>query len=76
MADFIADLFVKPITIPGVWRLLMLVPLSLMISVVYKTIRCRRLRSVPLASFSLCFMILSGMMLIGVFLLVTFRLFA
>ena len=76
MPDFMSDLFVKPISIPGAWRLLMLLPLSLMVSVVYKTIRCRRLSSVPLASCSLCFMIICGMMFIGVFLLVTFRLFA
>ena len=76
MLEFLPDLFVRPITISGIGRLGMLVPLALMISVVYKTIRCERLRAVPLASLSLCFMIVSGMLAIGLFLLVTFRLLA
>lgn len=76
MLEFLPDLFVKPLPITGIGRLGMLVPLALMISIVYKTIRCERLRSVPLASLKLCFMIVSCMLAIGVFLLVTFRLLA
>lgn len=76
MLDFVHDVFVRPIPITGIGRLLMLVPLALMVSIVYKTIRCERLRSVPLASVSLCFMIVTGMMLIGVFLLAAYHLLA
>jgi len=76
MIDLLRDVFVKPVPIYGVWRLAMLVPLALMVSIVYKTIRCQRLRSVPLASLSLCVLIVGGMLAIGLFLLVTFRLLA
>jgi hypothetical protein len=50
MAEFLEALFVRPIQISGIGRLAMLLPLTLSVSIVYKTIRCRRLRSVPLAS--------------------------
>ncbi len=76
MSEIIDSLFVQPILITGVWRLAMLVPLALMVSIVYKAIRCDRLSAVPLASLSLCFMIVSCMLLIGGFLLVAFRLLA
>ncbi|MCB9852879.1 MAG: hypothetical protein H6819_07265 [Phycisphaerales bacterium] len=70
------DLFVLPIEIRGVGRLLMLAPLILSVSLVYKTIRCPELKQIPFASIKLCIMILSGMLAIGVSLLVTFRLLA
>jgi hypothetical protein len=70
------SLFVQPMSITGVWRLLMLVPLALSVSIVFKTIRCPQLRSVPAASIVLCSMILAGMMSIGVALLIIFRLMA
>lgn len=76
MSHLIHTVFVQPITISGVGRLLMLIPLALMVSVVYKTIRCQKLASVPLASVKLCTMIVGGMMLIGGFLWVAFRLLA
>ena len=76
MLEFLPDLFVRPVSISGIGRLAMLLPLALMISIVYKTIRCERLSAVPLASLSLCFMIVSGMLAIGLFLFVTFRLLA
>lgn len=76
MMEWVRDLFVQPIPIRGIWRLAMLVPLVLMVSIVYRTIRCERLSTIPLASLSLCLTIVTGMMLIGVFLLLTFRLLA
>jgi hypothetical protein len=76
LTGWVDSLFVRPMSITGVWHLLMLVPLSLSVSIVYKTIRCPRLPSVPLASLVLCFMILAGMMSIGVVLLIIFRLLA
>ncbi|MBN2561814.1 MAG: hypothetical protein JXQ75_12875 [Phycisphaerae bacterium] len=75
-AEFFQALFVKPISITGIGRLAMLVPLALSISIVYKTIRCERLRSVTMASLTLCLMIVFFMMLIGVVLLIVFRLLA
>ena len=72
----LADLFFQPISITGIARLGMLVPLVLSISIVYKTIRCERLGAIPLASLHLCFMIVVCMMLIGVALLGVFHLLA
>lgn len=70
------SLFLQPKIITGMGRLLMLVPLLFSIAVVYKTIRCQKLSSIPLASLGLTLMILAGMMLVGVVLLVSFRLLA
>ncbi len=75
-ADFLDWLFVKPMTITNVWRLAMLVPLALSVSIVYKTIHCPRLVQVPLASLKLCFMIVAGMLSIGVVLLIVFQIWA
>lgn len=72
MPDFLSTLFIKPVSIAGISRLAMLVPLTLSISIVYKTIRCRRLGSIPLASLTLCFTIVLAMMLIGVLLWMVF----
>ncbi len=76
LADLYQLLFVKPIPITGIGRLAMLVPLTMSVSIVYKTIRCRRLSAVPLASLMLCFMIVFGMMFIGVALMLVFHLLA
>ncbi len=76
MSDYLPNLFIQPVHITGIGRLLMLIPLALSISIVYKTIRCDRLSAVPVASLSLCFMIVTGMMLIGFFLMILFLLFA
>ena len=72
----LAQLFMKPISITGPARLGMLVPLVLAISIVYKTIRSERIGAIPLASVSLCFMIVFCMMLIGVALYGVFYLLA
>jgi len=66
----------KPMQITGIWRLAMLAPLAVSIAVVLKTIRCQRLRSVPLASLLLTLLILGGMMALGVVLLLVFHFMA
>jgi len=76
LAELLQSLFIKPAEITGIGRLAMLLPLTLSISIVYKTIRCERLRVIPAASLTLCFTIFAGMMLIGVVLLLVFRLLA
>ncbi len=58
--------------ITGIWRLAMLAPLAFSIAIVLKTIRCQRLRSVPLASLMLGLLILAAMLLLGVVLLLIF----
>jgi hypothetical protein len=76
MNDIVASLFVTPIPITGIGRLIMLIPLCMSISIVYKTMRCERLSQVALASVILCFTILVVMGLIGVILLLVFRMLA
>jgi hypothetical protein len=70
--DLVESLFVKPMQISGIWRLAMLVPLAVSISIVLKTIRCERLRSIPLASLTLAVTIVGGMLALGVALLLIF----
>ncbi len=57
-----------PIDPSGVQRLLLLIPLCLSISIVYKTTRCERLREIPLATLALWVTLIGGM--IGVVALV------
>lgn len=71
--DFLHYLFVQPKTISGIGRLLMLLPLALSISIVYKTIRCKSLSAVPWASLTLTVMIVVGMLLVGSALLLTYE---
>ncbi len=75
-SSLLQQLFLEPKTITGIGRLLALVPLLLSISIVYKTIRCRKLTSIPLASLGLTATILAGMLLVGGVLLVTYKLLA
>ena len=74
--SLLAQLMVQPLHITGVWRLLMLLPLALSISIVYKTIRCEKLQSIPTASAGLFLLIVGTMMLIGVVLLVVVQILA
>ncbi len=68
--------FVNYIEIHGVWRLVMLAPLILSVSIVYRTLRCRKLSAVPLSSLRLCVSILVTMMLFGGVLLAVYRIMA
>ncbi len=74
--ESLQSVFTEPVSIAGSGRLAMLIPLTLSVSIVYKTMRCERLAQVPLASLVLCLMILAVMGLIGVTLLLVFRLLA
>lgn len=76
MNENLVNLFTQPVSMTGVGRLAMLVPLTFSISIVYKTMRCDRLSSVPGASLVLTLMILLSMGLIGFVLLLLFRLLA
>lgn len=76
LANILHDLFIEPKIITGQGRLLMLLPLAMSISIVYKTIRCQKLSAVPLASLSLCITIVVGMLLVGAALLLTYEFLA
>lgn len=54
------------VAIGGIWRVAMLIPLSLSVAVVYKTTRCRQLRDVPMAVLGLWLTIVLGMYSVGV----------
>jgi hypothetical protein len=54
------------IVISGVWRVAMLIPLSLSVALVYKTTRCRQVRDIPMAVVGLWLTIVLGMYAVGV----------
>ena len=66
MTAALAGLFTTPVTLTGLGHALLLVPLSLAIAVVYKTVRCENLREIPLASLVLCITIVGGMYAVGI----------
>ncbi len=55
-----------PFVLAGWQRMLMLIPLCLSISIVYKTIKCEDLKEVPAASVVLCAAIVGSMYAVGV----------
>ena len=59
-------LFMAPMRLVGWQHMLMLVPLCLSISVVYKTLRCRELSEVPLSALLLSATIVLSMYAVGV----------
>jgi hypothetical protein len=69
MNDLLATLFSNPLTCDRRTGMLLVLPLSLAVSVVYKTIKCHSLREVPLAVLVSWITILVGMAVVGVSLL-------
>ena len=59
-------LFTSPIALTGFQHALLLVPLCLAVAVVYKTVRCEKIREIPPASALLCVTIIAGMYAVGV----------
>ncbi len=66
MTALCAGLFTVPITLSGPQHAALLVPLSMAIAVVYKTIRCEHVRQIPGAALVLCVTIVLGMYAVGV----------
>ena len=66
IAAMLLALFTTPGNLDGWQRMLMLIPLSLAVAIVYKTIKLENLRSVPVASAMLCVTIVGGMYAVGV----------
>ncbi|MCH7721250.1 MAG: hypothetical protein IH988_09740 [Planctomycetes bacterium] len=66
MTLLILGLFSSPIMLSGMQRTLLILPLCLSISVVYKTIRCERLADMPVAALGLWMTIILGMYAVGV----------
>ncbi len=76
MLNWLATLFLDPITLTGFQRALLLIPICLSISIVYKTLKNPDLRSIPLASLGLCVTIVVGMWVVAVVLWILYLLFA
>jgi len=76
MSDFLATLFINPLGCDRRTGMLLVLPLSLAVSVVYKTIKCRDLREVPLAALVSWITILVGMAVVGVALLGIYHILA
>ena len=66
MTLLLLTLFSSPIMLSGMQRTLLVLPLCLSISVVYKTIRCERLADMPVAALGLWMTIILGMYAVGV----------
>jgi hypothetical protein len=66
MTPAMAALFITPMRLLGWQHMLLLVPLALGISIVYKALRCENLRELPLAAATLCATIIGGMYAVGV----------
>jgi hypothetical protein len=75
-ATLILGFFQHPVELSGLQRLLLLLPLCLSISVVYKTTRCERLGDVPLAAFALWATLVLGMVGVGVLMWLAYLLLA
>lgn len=61
----IATLFVDGVELSGTQRFLLMLPICLSIAVVYKAMRCERLRDIPVASLILWVSIVAGMYSVG-----------
>jgi len=76
MSVWFPAMLVMSAQITGVQRLLLLIPLCLSISIVYKTTRCERLGDIPLSTIALWATIVAGMVGVGLFMRVAFLLLA
>ena len=72
----LATLFVDPIALLGWQRALMLLPICLSISVVYKAIKCPEVNEIPLASLGLWVTIVVGMWAVAFVLWLLYGIFA
>jgi len=62
----LVGLLTSPVTLSGWQHMLLLIPLCLSISIVYKTTRCQKLSDVPAAAGVLCVTIVLSMWAVGV----------
>ena len=76
MMQMLATFMIHPLQLERWQQMLLLLPLCLCVSVVYKTTRCARLRDIPLASLVLWVTIVVGMYAVGAALLLIYELVA
>jgi hypothetical protein len=73
MIDMLATLMIHPLHVTRFQQMLMLLPLCLAISVVYKTIKCPKVRDIPLAALVSFVTIVVGMYAVGIGLFVIYK---
>ena len=74
MTDLLAaTLMLNPLPLTRIQQMLLLLPLCLAISVVYKTTKCANVRDIPLASLASWITIVVGMYVVGGALLLVFE---
>jgi hypothetical protein len=76
MFDALAALFLDPIPVTGLQRALLLLPICLSISVVYKTLKCPEVADIPKATLGLWVTIVAGMWAVAVALWLLYQLLA
>jgi len=72
----IGQFMVTPLPLTGVQRALLILPLCLSISIVYKATRLQRMRDLPIASGTLWLTIVTGMYAVGIGLWLLYSLMA
>lgn len=76
MSTWLPSILATSVPLTAVQRLLLLIPLCLSISIVYKTTRCERLGDIPLATLALWITIVAGMVGVGLLMWLAFVLLA
>lgn len=76
MTDLLATLMLHPLNLVRWQQALLLLPLCLAISIVYKTTRCENLRDIPMAVLKNWVTIVVGMYVVGIALLLIYELLA
>ena len=74
--DALATLLIHPMTLSRMQQMLLLLPLCLTVSVVYKTTKCQTLRELPLAALVSWITIVIGMYAVGIALWILYHLAA
>lgn len=75
MVDALLALFTMPWPDLSGWsRLALMLPLTAAIALVYKSVKCRTVREIPLASLTLWVTIVIGMYVVGIGLMITYEL--
>ncbi len=73
MSAQLAQIFTQGMTLSGLQRLMLMLPLCLSIAVIYKTTRCQRMQEVPTAAAVLWGTIVIGMFAVGIGLWLLFQ---
>ena len=73
MMEMLATFMIHPLQLTRVQQMMLLLPLCLCVSVVYKTTKCTNVRAIPLAAVVSWITIVIGMYAVGVTLLLIYE---